>query len=392
LVIGFIIGVFSIYVFAETTAEIKDCEITITIKLAFKGDGATDRFINKTKRAVDKLWNKDFTYGDCKCPVEVVVDIIKVNDCPPPNDRHCITIKNDTLAPGQFHRSWVRVGKWKSPKISSGNGIWHKDDTENVIAHELGHLLGLPDEYSDVNIKFNVSANGTITITSITVIYGSMNASFAQNASASFINKSASGWNLQNGSSYTINVSLQNPDTNSSSLMGTAAATANANILQQHIDKICKDAGITCPDECCCKHGIIDPNKGVYCNPKATPSGCKEPEEYCTKDCKCKKKEKEVTVPPEDSDEDGIADTDDNCPLTPNPEQEDMDGDWKEDCVYAGELEGLPYYIFVHENGQEYSCGGNACDYDNDNDLVPDGIDLCPETFYAVVDINGCLI
>jgi hypothetical protein len=51
-----------------------------------------------------------------------------------------------------------------------------------------------------------------------------------------------------------------------------------------------------------------------------------------------------------DSDDDGINNQDDNCPLVFNPDQTDTDGD--------GE--------------------GDACDADDDNDGVPDGSDNCP--------------
>jgi len=55
-----------------------------------------------------------------------------------------------------------------------------------------------------------------------------------------------------------------------------------------------------------------------------------------------------VEVP--DTDEDGIDDLEDNCPLDPNPFQEDFDGD-----------------------GQ-----GDVCDPDNDDDGIPDGDDDFP--------------
>jgi hypothetical protein len=120
------------------------------------------------------------------------------------------------------------------------------------------------------------------------------------------------------------------------------------------------------------------------CDPAATPTGC-QPDEECV-GCVCEEK---------DSDGDGIPDDVDNCPETPNVSQEDIDGDYAEvnsfePCVFAGYMEGLPYYEFTYENGITYMCGGDPCDYDDDNDGVYDAYDLCPDTFYMGVDAEGC--
>ncbi|MBC8249615.1 MAG: thrombospondin type 3 repeat-containing protein [Anaerolineales bacterium] len=61
----------------------------------------------------------------------------------------------------------------------------------------------------------------------------------------------------------------------------------------------------------------------------------------------------EVDLRVADSDGDGIADSQDNCPWVPNPDQTDTDGD------------GV----------------GDACDHDDDNDGVPDADDNCPTTY-----------
>ncbi|MBC8447958.1 MAG: thrombospondin type 3 repeat-containing protein [Chloroflexi bacterium] len=61
----------------------------------------------------------------------------------------------------------------------------------------------------------------------------------------------------------------------------------------------------------------------------------------------------EVDLGVPDSDSDGVFDSGDNCPLAPNPDQTDSDGD------------GM----------------GNACDPDDDNDGVLDADDNCPTTY-----------
>jgi len=63
-----------------------------------------------------------------------------------------------------------------------------------------------------------------------------------------------------------------------------------------------------------------------------------------------------------DGDGDGVPDASDNCPLTPNPDQLDSDGD-----------------------GQ-----GNRCDTDDDNDTIPDGNDNCSAVANpGQLDTNG---
>ncbi|MBC8422424.1 MAG: thrombospondin type 3 repeat-containing protein [Chloroflexi bacterium] len=62
---------------------------------------------------------------------------------------------------------------------------------------------------------------------------------------------------------------------------------------------------------------------------------------------------REVDLGVPDSDGDGIYDSGDNCPLVPNPDQTDTDGD------------GV----------------GNACDADDDNDGILDADDNCPTVY-----------
>jgi hypothetical protein len=69
-----------------------------------------------------------------------------------------------------------------------------------------------------------------------------------------------------------------------------------------------------------------------------------------------------VVAETEDTDNDGVPDVEDNCPLTANPDQADFDND------------GV----------------GDVCD-DSDNDGYSDAVDSCPNSpFGAMIDANGC--
>jgi hypothetical protein len=98
----------------------------------------------------------------------------------------------------------------------------------------------------------------------------------------------------------------------------------------------------------------------------------------------------ETRVILEDTDCDTVSDHEDNCPLMPNPDQANIDGDWYGDACdpcsdYDGDgfgNPGIPYSRCEEDNcpsvanpdqhdndGDGY---GDACDPDDDNDGVPD--------------------
>jgi hypothetical protein len=89
-----------------------------------------------------------------------------------------------------------------------------------------------------------------------------------------------------------------------------------------------------------------------------------------------------------DDDNDGINDTQDNCPKVANPAQTDTNGDGFGDACELGVDadddgidDGVDNCLNVANNSQSDIDGdgiGDACDLDDDGDGVPDNQDLCP--------------
>ena len=77
-----------------------------------------------------------------------------------------------------------------------------------------------------------------------------------------------------------------------------------------------------------------------------------------------------------DSDGDGVADADDDCPRAADPDQDDADGDGSGDAC-----DDCPLLANADQRDRDGDGAGDACDPDRDGDGILNALDVCPDAF-----------
>jgi hypothetical protein len=117
------------------------CVIRITLNLQFRGGGATQALVDSWVPAILAMWNNQLSTN--LCVIQLTVNT-KVGGDPDPNYAQ-ITVVD--VPPGGRHRSNMTLGH--SGVANDLVGEWDNADSGAHVAHELGHALGVDDEYKD---------------------------------------------------------------------------------------------------------------------------------------------------------------------------------------------------------------------------------------------------
>jgi len=234
--------------FAETTCSRNNCDLTITIKIAFIG--ANDSYINAAKNEIESVWNgeKSRIASGCNCKVTFKVETMKLSQA------------NCTLAPAGYHCIMV------TPFFNASGGYADPPRNQTGMTNAtlyIGYMYGI--------------ATGNGSNSQQGWWSDQMSRPFSGGVSGDqykdFAHEAGHMMGLKDGDGGIMN----------------RTAGPNSEPTQDNIDKTVNEiCGATpCPDMCCCGNGKIEKDKGEECDPKVFPSGCSGGSECCPTCCSC---------------------------------------------------------------------------------------------------------
>ncbi len=124
---------------SDCSVTVQDCDVTVTLNLQF-WDAATQPMVDAWNAAIMHVWDGLTTTSGCK--LHLVLNTLVGGA---PQDGYAL-IDVVQIAPGYQHRSTTTLGNSSVPHLT---GEWGSDISGFVAAHEVGHLMGIDDDYQD---------------------------------------------------------------------------------------------------------------------------------------------------------------------------------------------------------------------------------------------------